>query len=155
MSCLCLFCPCPLPTRPVFVARRQTAEEREAERQQANRLMIQLQHDAFQKSLSDSVPSDPLCIHNSSLFALQNLQPWASEEAAKMGRVPALVWPGQGWSLWTLHTRTGQNAYWLISKKLHKGDRWANWIEWFIIVFPEHSQIVSEGVWRLNKNSSS
>ncbi|XP_029556922.1 T-cell leukemia homeobox protein 3 [Salmo trutta] len=71
--------------------RRQTAEEREAERQQANRLMIQLQHDAFQKSLSDSVPSDPLCIHNSSLFALQNLQPWASEEAAKMGRVPALV----------------------------------------------------------------
>ncbi|CAB1316170.1 unnamed protein product [Coregonus sp. 'balchen'] len=71
--------------------RRQTAEEREAERQQANRLMIQLQHDAFQKSLSDSVPSDPLCIHNSSLFALQNLQPWASEEAAKMGRVTALV----------------------------------------------------------------
>ncbi|XP_029625463.1 T-cell leukemia homeobox protein 3 [Salmo trutta] len=71
--------------------RRQTAEEREAERQQANRLIIQLQHDAFQKSLSDSVPSDPLCIHNSSLFALQNLQPWASEEAAKMGRVTALV----------------------------------------------------------------
>ncbi|XP_020321021.1 T-cell leukemia homeobox protein 3-like [Oncorhynchus kisutch] len=71
--------------------RRQTAEEREAERQQANRLMIQLQHDAFQKSLSDSVPSDPLCIHNSSLFALQNLQPWASEEAGKMGRVTALV----------------------------------------------------------------
>ncbi|KAM9497955.1 T-cell leukemia homeobox protein 3-like [Salvelinus alpinus] len=71
--------------------RRQTAEEREAERQQANRLMIQLQHDAFQKSLSDSVPSDPLCIHNSSLFALQNLQPWASEEAAKMGRITALV----------------------------------------------------------------
>ncbi|CAB1332826.1 unnamed protein product [Coregonus sp. 'balchen'] len=71
--------------------RRQTAEEREAERQQANRLMIQLQHDAFQKSLSDSVLSDPLCIHNSSLFALQNLQPWASEEAAKMGSVTALV----------------------------------------------------------------
>ncbi|CDQ59132.1 unnamed protein product [Oncorhynchus mykiss] len=71
--------------------RRQTAEEREAERQQANRLIIQLQHDAFQKSLSGSVPSDPLCIHNSSLFALQNLQPWASEEAAKMGRVTALV----------------------------------------------------------------
>nr|XP_046174138.1 T-cell leukemia homeobox protein 3-like [Oncorhynchus gorbuscha] len=71
--------------------RRQTAEEREAERQQANRLIIQLQHDAFQKSLSDSVPSDPLCIHNSSLFALQNLQPWASDEAAKMGCVTALV----------------------------------------------------------------
>lgn len=72
--------------------RRQTAEEREAERQQANRLMIQLQHDAFQKSLTDSVPSDPLCIHNSSLFALQNLQPWASEESGKLGGVTALVW---------------------------------------------------------------
>ncbi|XP_028840051.1 T-cell leukemia homeobox protein 3b [Denticeps clupeoides] len=71
--------------------RRQTAEEREAERQQANRLMIQLQHDAFQKSLSDSVPADPLCIHNSSLFALQNLQPWASEESSKLGAVTALV----------------------------------------------------------------
>lgn len=73
-------------------ARRQTAEEREAERQQANRLMIQLQHDAFHKSLSDSVPADPLCIHNSSLFALQNLQPWASEESSKLGGVTALVW---------------------------------------------------------------
>ncbi|XP_016128889.1 T-cell leukemia homeobox protein 3-like [Sinocyclocheilus grahami] len=71
--------------------RRQTAEEREAERQQANRLMIQLQHDAFQKSLTDSVPTDPLCIHNSSLFALQNLQPWASEESGKLGGVTALV----------------------------------------------------------------
>ncbi|XP_073769593.1 T-cell leukemia homeobox protein 3b isoform X1 [Danio rerio] len=71
--------------------RRQTAEEREAERQQANRLMIQLQHDAFQKSLTDSVPTDPLCIHNSSLFALQNLQPWASEESSKLGGVTALV----------------------------------------------------------------
>ncbi|TRZ00257.1 hypothetical protein DNTS_003712 [Danionella cerebrum] len=71
--------------------RRQTAEEREAERQQANRLMIQLQHDAFQKSLSDSVQSDPLCIHNSSLFALQNLQPWASEESSKIAGVTAIV----------------------------------------------------------------
>ncbi|KAG5844857.1 T-cell leukemia homeobox protein 3b [Anguilla anguilla] len=71
--------------------RRQTAEEREAERQQANRLMIQLQHDAFQKSLSDSLPTDPLCIHNSSLFALQNLQPWASEEPGKLGSVTGLV----------------------------------------------------------------
>ncbi|XP_059400785.1 T-cell leukemia homeobox protein 3-like [Carassius carassius] len=71
--------------------RRQTAEEREAERQQANRLMIQLQHDVFQKSLTESVPTDPLCIHNSSLFALQNLQPWASEESGKLGGVTALV----------------------------------------------------------------
>ncbi|RXM94860.1 T-cell leukemia homeobox protein 3 [Acipenser ruthenus] len=70
--------------------RRQTAEEREAERQQANRLMIQLQHDAFQKSLSDSIQPDPLCIHNSSLFALQNLQPWADENG-KLQPVTSLV----------------------------------------------------------------
>lgn len=38
--------------------RRQTAEEREAERQQASRLMLQLQHDAFQKSLNDSIQPD-------------------------------------------------------------------------------------------------
>ncbi|NP_001079215.1 T cell leukemia homeobox 3 S homeolog [Xenopus laevis] len=71
--------------------RRQTAEEREAERQQANRLMIQLQHDAFQKSLSDSIQPDPLCLHNSSLFALQNLQPWEEEEQSKIPPVTSLV----------------------------------------------------------------
>ncbi|XP_071771317.2 T-cell leukemia homeobox protein 3-like [Centroberyx gerrardi] len=71
--------------------RRQTAEEREAERQQANRFMIQLQHDAFQKTLSDSVPADPLYIHSSSLFALQNLQPWTSEEEGKLASAAALV----------------------------------------------------------------
>ncbi|CAL8304654.1 unnamed protein product [Arctogadus glacialis] len=59
--------------------RRQTAEEREAERQQANRLILQLQHSALQKSLGESGSSDPLCAHNSSLYALQNLQPWAEE----------------------------------------------------------------------------
>uniref|UniRef100_K7FWJ2 T cell leukemia homeobox 3 n=1 Tax=Pelodiscus sinensis TaxID=13735 RepID=K7FWJ2_PELSI len=70
--------------------RRQTAEEREAERQQASRLMLQLQHDAFQKSLNDSIQPDPLCLHNSSLFALQNLQPW-EEENAKIPPVTSLV----------------------------------------------------------------
>ncbi|XP_051870547.1 T-cell leukemia homeobox protein 3-like [Pristis pectinata] len=70
--------------------RRQTAEEREAERQQANRLMLQLQHDAFQKSLNDSIQPDPLCLHNSSLYALQNLQPWA-EENSKIPVVTSLV----------------------------------------------------------------
>uniref|UniRef100_A0A3Q3E3B7 T cell leukemia homeobox 2 n=1 Tax=Labrus bergylta TaxID=56723 RepID=A0A3Q3E3B7_9LABR len=59
--------------------RRQTAEEREAERQQANRLMLQLQQEAFQKTLSQPLQPDPLCLHNSSLYALQNLQPWADE----------------------------------------------------------------------------
>ncbi|XP_034287887.1 T-cell leukemia homeobox protein 3 [Pantherophis guttatus] len=70
--------------------RRQTAEEREAERQQASRLMLQLQHDAFQKSLNESIQPDPLCLHNSSLFALQNLQPW-EEEASKIPPVTSLV----------------------------------------------------------------
>ncbi|XP_043925028.1 T-cell leukemia homeobox protein 3 [Protopterus annectens] len=70
--------------------RRQTAEEREAERQQANRLMLQLQHDAFQKSLNDSIQPDPLCLHNSSLFALQNLQPW-DDDSTKLPQVTSLV----------------------------------------------------------------
>ncbi|XP_042325664.1 T-cell leukemia homeobox protein 2, partial [Sceloporus undulatus] len=62
--------------------RRQTAEEREAERQQANRLMLRLHQEAFQKGLTPPGPPHPdrLCLHNSSLFALQNLQPWAEEE---------------------------------------------------------------------------
>uniref|UniRef100_H3D699 T cell leukemia homeobox 2 n=1 Tax=Tetraodon nigroviridis TaxID=99883 RepID=H3D699_TETNG len=59
--------------------RRQTAEEREAERQQANRLMLQLQQEAFQKTLSQPLQPDPLCLANSSLYALQNLQPWAED----------------------------------------------------------------------------
>lgn len=63
----------------VCAGRRQTAEEREAERQQANRLMLHLQQEAFQKSLSQPLPQDPLCMHNSSLYALQNLQPWAED----------------------------------------------------------------------------
>uniref|UniRef100_A0A8C4S4Q1 T cell leukemia homeobox 1 n=1 Tax=Erpetoichthys calabaricus TaxID=27687 RepID=A0A8C4S4Q1_ERPCA len=56
--------------------RRQTAEEREAERQQANRILMQLQQEAFQKTLNQPVQPDPICLHNSSLYALQNLQPW-------------------------------------------------------------------------------
>lgn len=66
-----------LPSMPL--PRRQTAEEREAERQQANRLMLQLQQEAFQKTLSQPLQPDPLCLHNSSLYALQNLQPWAED----------------------------------------------------------------------------
>ena len=63
----------------LYSPRRQTAEEREAERQQANRLMLQLQQEAFQKTLSQPLQPDPLCLHNSSLYALQNLQPWADD----------------------------------------------------------------------------
>ncbi|XP_028845620.1 T-cell leukemia homeobox protein 1 [Denticeps clupeoides] len=68
--------------------RRQTAEEREAERQQANRILMQLQQEAFQKSVHQPANPDPICLHNSSLFALQNLQPW-TENTAKISAVSA------------------------------------------------------------------
>ncbi|XP_036407468.1 T-cell leukemia homeobox protein 1-like [Megalops cyprinoides] len=66
--------------------RRQTAEEREAERQQANRILMQLQQEAFQKTLNQPVNPDPVCLHNTSLFALQNLQPW-TENPGKMSNL--------------------------------------------------------------------
>ncbi|XP_014776497.1 transcription factor mef2A-like [Octopus bimaculoides] len=56
--------------------RRQTAEEREAERQAANRFLMSLQAEAS-KTIYDT--RDPLCMANSSLHALQNLQPWTEE----------------------------------------------------------------------------
>ncbi|KAM6915983.1 T-cell leukemia homeobox protein 1 [Xenentodon cancila] len=68
--------------------RRQTAEEREAERQQANRILLQLQQEAFQKTINQPVTPDPLCLQNSSLYALQNLQPW-TENTAKISNVSA------------------------------------------------------------------
>ncbi|AWP14553.1 putative T-cell leukemia homeobox protein 1 [Scophthalmus maximus] len=68
--------------------RRQTAEEREAERQQANRILVQLQQEAFQKTINQPVTPDPLCLQNSSLYALQNLQPW-TESTGKMSSVSA------------------------------------------------------------------
>ncbi|XP_078129450.1 T-cell leukemia homeobox protein 1 [Sander vitreus] len=68
--------------------RRQTAEEREAERQQANRILMQLQQEAFQKTINQPVTPDPLCLQNSSLFALQNMQPW-TENTAKICSVSA------------------------------------------------------------------
>ncbi|XP_059215877.1 T-cell leukemia homeobox protein 1 [Centropristis striata] len=68
--------------------RRQTAEEREAERQQANRILMQLQQEAFQKTINQPLTPDPLCLQNSSLFALQNLQPW-TENTAKISNVSA------------------------------------------------------------------
>ncbi|KAK1789319.1 hypothetical protein P4O66_015259 [Electrophorus voltai] len=67
--------------------RRQTAEEREAERQQANRMLLQLQADVLQKSIGE----DPLCVHNSSLYALQNLQPWTQNKAGKMPATASLA----------------------------------------------------------------
>ncbi|XP_051883579.1 T-cell leukemia homeobox protein 1 [Pristis pectinata] len=70
--------------------RRQTAEEREAERQQANRILMQLQQEAFQKSLSQPIQPDPICLHNASLFALQNLQPW-SDDSGKIASVTSVA----------------------------------------------------------------
>nr|XP_033798752.1 T-cell leukemia homeobox protein 1 isoform X2 [Geotrypetes seraphini] len=70
--------------------RRQTAEEREAERQQANRILMQLQQEAFQKSINQPMQADPICIHNSSLFALQNLQPW-SDDSSKITSVTSVA----------------------------------------------------------------
>ncbi|CAE1167052.1 T-cell leukemia homeobox protein 3,T-cell leukemia homeobox protein 1,T-cell leukemia homeobox protein 2 [Acanthosepion pharaonis] len=57
--------------------RRQTAEEREAERQAANRFLMSLQAEAS-KTIYDT--RDPLCMANSSLHALQNLQPWSEDD---------------------------------------------------------------------------
>ncbi|XP_066549693.1 T-cell leukemia homeobox protein 1 isoform X1 [Amia ocellicauda] len=70
--------------------RRQTAEEREAERQQANRILMQLQQEAFQKTLNQPVQPDPLCLHNTSLFALQNLQPW-TDDTSKITSVTSIA----------------------------------------------------------------
>ncbi|XP_005113244.2 uncharacterized protein LOC101851242 [Aplysia californica] len=56
--------------------RRQTAEERDAERQAATRLMLSLQHEPSKPSAD---PLDPVCLSNSSLHALQNLQPWSED----------------------------------------------------------------------------
>ncbi|ESO91055.1 hypothetical protein LOTGIDRAFT_163574 [Lottia gigantea] len=56
--------------------RRQTAEEREAERQAANRLMISLQSESS-NTIYDI--RDPLCMNNTSLHALRNLQPWVED----------------------------------------------------------------------------
>ena len=67
--------------------RRQTAEEREAERQAASRFMLSL-HAASAAAGGDGAESDktslhtvpdPLCLNNASLHALQNLRPWADE----------------------------------------------------------------------------
>ncbi|KAL3268055.1 hypothetical protein HHI36_007184 [Cryptolaemus montrouzieri] len=57
--------------------RRQTAEEREAERQAANRLMLSLQAEALTKGYMSEGPPSSAGTGDSALNALQNLQPWA------------------------------------------------------------------------------
>lgn len=61
-----------------FIRRRQTAEEREAERQAANRLMMSLHAEVVSKSMYEPT-RDALCLSNASLHALQNLQPWSAD----------------------------------------------------------------------------
>ena len=87
----------------VYRFRRQTAEEREAERQAANRLMMSLQAEVVSKSMYGSgqpgsehsanmaahhaaaqaaaaaAARESLCLSSSSLHALQNLQPWGGD----------------------------------------------------------------------------
>lgn len=57
--------------------RRQTAEEREAERQAANRLMLSLQAEALSKGYMTEGPPQAAGPGDTALSALQNLQPWA------------------------------------------------------------------------------
>lgn len=59
-----------------IIYRRQTAEEREAERQAANRLMLSLQAEALSKGYMDGAPASA-APPDTALSALQNLQPWA------------------------------------------------------------------------------
>lgn len=60
-----------------FNSRRQTAEEREAERQAANRLMLSLQAEALSKGYMSEGPPPAAAAGDTALSALQNLQPWA------------------------------------------------------------------------------
>ncbi|XP_042868042.1 T-cell leukemia homeobox protein 2-like [Penaeus japonicus] len=59
--------------------RRQAAEEREAERQATNRLMMSLQAEALSKGLLTDPPTTPLYNSNASLCALENIKPWAEK----------------------------------------------------------------------------
>lgn len=63
--------------RLFFHFRRQTAEEREAERQAANRLMLSLQAEALSKGYMSEGPAPQTGPGDTALSALQNLQPWA------------------------------------------------------------------------------
>ncbi|XP_053657585.1 T-cell leukemia homeobox protein 3 [Anopheles marshallii] len=65
--------------------RRQTAEEREAERQAANRLMLSLQAEALSKGFGQPPPSaaaPSTATPGAPLAALHGLQPWAEAHTA-------------------------------------------------------------------------
>lgn len=84
-------------------SRRQTAEEREAERQAANRLMLSLQAEALSKGYMPEPPTSAQlsAMHyqspvttiaqpptNTALSALQNLQPWAGNQFMNSQQAP-------------------------------------------------------------------
>lgn len=64
--------------------RRQTAEEREAERQAANRLMMSLQAEAISKGFAppSQHSNNGQQISGAPLAALHGLQPWAEAHSA-------------------------------------------------------------------------
>ncbi|KAM3960666.1 homeobox protein C15 [Aphomia sociella] len=89
--------------------RRQTAEEREAERQAANRLMLSLQAEALSKGYIPEPPPGAAqlsALHyqpqnntasapptNTALSALQNLQPWAGNQNGFLNAQPPTAQP--------------------------------------------------------------
>ncbi|GAU92171.1 hypothetical protein RvY_04286 [Ramazzottius varieornatus] len=58
--------------------RRQTAEEREADRQAANRMLLSQLAEVTKAAGPYTDTPDALCMNNASLHALQNLRPWAA-----------------------------------------------------------------------------
>lgn len=71
----------------IICYRRQTAEEREAERQAANRLMLSLQAEAISKGFAPPPSSqhsngNGQTISGAPLAALHGLQPWAEAHSA-------------------------------------------------------------------------
>lgn len=95
---ICVFTHCQSVTllNVAGARRRQTAEEREAERQAASRFMLSLHGGAAaatagadgaepDKTNLQTAP-DPLCLNNASLHALQNLRPWADDNTSAAQR---------------------------------------------------------------------
>jgi len=97
------------------VDRRQTAEEREAERQAANRFMLSLQAAEAAATGNKSIYNtpDPLCMSNASLHALQNLQPWADDYDDERGSASSCGSPQPPASVTAHHHQPGPPASYL------------------------------------------
>jgi T-cell leukemia homeobox protein 3 len=65
--------------------RRQTAEEREAERQAANRLMLSLQAEALSKGFAPPSSQAMGTNNGAPLAALHGLQPWVPSATPEAG----------------------------------------------------------------------